>query len=73
MAPRFPSYSVLGTNTPEVGSGGDRIYVPRMNTKALWRMTADYLNAHGAADQIVYAYSTGTEPLDQASYLERYP
>lgn len=30
--------------------------------KALWRMTADYLNAHGAADQIVYAYSTGTEP-----------
>ena len=41
--------------------------------KALWRMTADYLNAHGAADQIVYAYSTGTEPLDQASYLERYP
>jgi len=41
--------------------------------KALWRMTADYLNAHGAADQIVYAYSTGTEPRDQASYLERYP
>ena len=37
------------------------------------RMTADYLNAHGAADQIVYAYSTGTEPRDQASYLERYP
>ncbi len=36
-------------------------------------MTADYLNAHGAADQIVYAYSTGTEPRDQASYLERYP
>ena len=32
-APRFPSYSVLGTNTPEVGSGGDRIYVPRMNTR----------------------------------------
>ena len=24
---------ILGTNTPEVGSGGDRIYVPRMNTK----------------------------------------
>lgn len=41
--------------------------------KALWRMTADYLNAHGATDQIVYAYSTGTEPQDQASYLERYP
>ena len=41
--------------------------------KALWRMTADCLNAHGAADQIVYAYSTGTEPQDQASYLERYP
>ena len=36
-------------------------------------MTADYLNAHGATDQIVYAYSTGTEPQDQASYLERYP
>ena len=31
------------------------------------------LSAHGAADQIVYAYSTGTEPRDQASYLERYP
>ena len=41
--------------------------------KALWRMTADYLNAHGGTDQIVYAYSTGTEPQDQASYLERYP
>ena len=41
--------------------------------KALWQMTADYLNAHGATDQIVYAYSTGTEPQDQASYLERYP
>ena len=41
--------------------------------KTLWRMTADYLNAHGATDQIVYAYSTGTEPQDQASYLERYP
>ena len=36
-------------------------------------MTADYLKAHGATDQIVYAYSTGTEPQDQASYLERYP
>ncbi len=41
--------------------------------KALWRMTADYLGTHGAADQVIYAYSTGTEPRDQASYLERYP
>lgn len=41
--------------------------------KALWHMTADYLQQHGSADQIVYAYSTGTEPQDTASYLARYP
>ena len=30
---KIPVLFVLGTNTPEVGSGGDRIYVPRMNTR----------------------------------------
>ena len=41
--------------------------------KQLWRMTTDYLEQNGAADQILYAYSTGTEPKDTAAYLERYP
>lgn len=41
--------------------------------KALWQMTADYLDAHGAAPQVVYAYSSGTEPRTQADYLARYP
>lgn len=41
--------------------------------KALWRMTADYLQEHGAGDQVLLAYSSGSEPQTQAEYLERYP
>lgn len=40
--------------------------------KALWRMTVDTLQAKGV-DNLLYAYSTGTEPGDTAQYLERYP
>ena len=41
--------------------------------KALWTITADYFRENGAADQILYAYSSGTEPQNTAEYLERYP
>lgn len=40
--------------------------------KTLWSMTVDTLQAHGV-DNALYAYSTGTEPKDTRSYLERYP
>ncbi len=40
--------------------------------KALWRMTADTLQAHGV-DNVLYAYSPGTEPQDTLQYLARYP
>lgn len=40
--------------------------------KTLWRMTVDSLRAKGV-DNVLYAYSTGTEPQDTAQYLERYP
>lgn len=40
--------------------------------KALWRMTYDRMQEKGA-NQLLYAYSPGTEPKDTAEYLERYP
>lgn len=40
--------------------------------KALWRMTADTLLAHGA-NHLLYAYSPGTEPQDTTQYLQRWP
>lgn len=40
--------------------------------KALWQLTYDRLTAKGA-DQLLWAYSPGTEPKDSADYLERYP
>jgi len=40
--------------------------------KMLWRITVDSLRAKGV-DNVLYAYSTGTEPQDTAQYLERYP
>lgn len=35
-------------------------------------MTVDSLQAHGV-DNVLYAYSPGTEPPDTAHYLKRYP
>lgn len=40
--------------------------------KTLWRMTVDSLRAKGV-DNVLYAYSTGTEPQDTTQYLQRYP
>lgn len=40
--------------------------------KALWRMTYDRMQEKGV-NQLLYAYSPGTEPKDTAEYLERYP
>lgn len=40
--------------------------------KTLWHMTADTLRAHGV-DNVLYAYSPGTEPKDTAQYLKKYP
>ena len=40
--------------------------------KALWTMTVDSLAAHGV-DNLLYAYSPGTEPTTPEEYLERYP
>ena len=51
---------------------GEKLCSPE-EYKALWRMTDDYLDKNGASEQIVYGYSTGTEPQDTASYLARYP
>ena len=40
--------------------------------KALWRLTADRLKEQGV-DQVIYAYSPGTEAKTMEAYLERYP
>ncbi len=40
--------------------------------KALWSMTYDRLKEKGS-DQVLWAYSPGTEPNDTTEYLERYP
>ncbi len=40
--------------------------------KALWRMTYDFMEDRGV-DNLLYAYSPGTEPNDVSEYLERYP
>ncbi len=40
--------------------------------KALWHMTVDSLQAHGV-NNLLYAYSPGTEPADTTQYLKRYP
>lgn len=40
--------------------------------KTLWRMTVKYLREHGG-DNLLFCYSTGTEPQTAAQYLERYP
>lgn len=40
--------------------------------KALWRMTVEQLALKGV-DNCLYAYSPGTEPQNEAQYLERYP
>ena len=40
--------------------------------KALWRMTVEQLSLKGV-DNCLYAYSPGTEPQNEAQYLERYP
>ncbi len=41
--------------------------------KALWTLTTNYLKNNGADEQILYAYSSGTEPKSTTEYLERYP
>lgn len=40
--------------------------------KALWSMTYNRMKEKGA-DQLLWAYSPGTEPNDTTEYLERYP
>ena len=40
--------------------------------KALWEMTVNHFRLNGV-NNILYAYSPGTEPKDTAQYLERYP
>lgn len=40
--------------------------------KSLWRMTYERMQEKGA-NQLLYAYSPGTEPQDSVAYLERYP
>ena len=40
--------------------------------KALWQMTYNRMKEKGA-DQLLWAYSPGTEPNDSTEYLERYP
>ena len=40
--------------------------------KALWKLTADRLKEQGV-DNVIYAYSPGTEPKTQEEYLDRYP
>lgn len=50
---------------------GEKLCTPS-EYKSLWRMTADSLRANGA-DNVLYAYSPGTEPNDTAEYLKKYP
>ena len=40
--------------------------------KALWSITYNRMKEKGA-DQLLWAYSPGTEPNDTTQYLERYP
>lgn len=40
--------------------------------KSLWHMTVDSLRAHGV-NNVLYAYSPGTEPKDTTEYLKKYP
>ena len=40
--------------------------------KTLWQMTYNRMKEKGA-DQLLWAYSPGTEPNDTTQYLERYP
>ena len=40
--------------------------------QALWKLTVEHLKERGV-DQLLYAYSPGTEPKTAEAYLERYP
>lgn len=40
--------------------------------KALWKMTYEHMQKKGA-NNLLYAYSAGSEPNDTTEYLERYP
>ena len=40
--------------------------------KELWRMTYDHMNKRNV-NNVVYAYSPGSEPENTAEYLQRYP
>lgn len=50
---------------------GEKLCTPE-EYKALWHMTADSLRAKGV-DNVLYAYSSGTEPQDTTQYLKKYP
>lgn len=39
---------------------------------ALWRMTFEFMQASGV-NNLLWAYGPGAEPVDQQTYLERYP
>lgn len=50
---------------------GEKLCTPE-DYKALWRMTVDILRNDGV-NNVLYAYSPGSEPQDTAQYLKRYP
>ena len=39
---------------------------------ALWRMTVDFMQAHGV-NNLLWSYSSGAVPIDTLAYLDRYP
>lgn len=50
---------------------GEKLCTPE-EYKQLWHMTVDALHDNGV-NNVLYAYSPGSEPQDTAQYLKRYP
>lgn len=50
---------------------GEKLCTPA-EYKQLWHLTADALRDNGV-NNVLYAYSPGSEPKDMAQYLKRYP
>ena len=50
---------------------GEKLCTPE-DYKELWHMTVDTLRAKGV-DNVLFAYSPGSEPRDTTEYLRRYP
>ena len=50
---------------------GDK-YCTAKEYKSLWTMLCEHLKSRGV-DNVLYAYSTGIEPLNKEDYLEKYP